>query len=180
MHVPSLEFQSVYTAFHDRILRYLTRLVGEGEAEDLAQEVFLKVSRGLDDFRGEAQLSTWLYRIATNAAVDRLRSPAFVQAQAAALFDEEACEPGSLLESPLLPDEQIMLQERIGCFGSYLKRLPPAYRAVFILSDLEELPNREIADILGVSLDTVKIRLHRGRAMLLQELRQNCKAEDWL
>ena len=179
MHVSQPEFEGVYLAFHDRILRYLCRLVGESEAEDLAQDVFLKVSRGLADFRGDARLSTWIYRIATNAAVDRLRSPGFRQADAA-VFDEETCETACPTAQPPLPDEQVMSNEMVECFGDHLKDLPAAYRAVFILSDLEELPNRQIADILGLSLETVKMRLHRGRAMLLRELQQNCKAEDWL
>ena len=72
-----LEFEKIHQIFRPKILRYLTRLVGEGEAEDLAQEVFVKVNQGLQTFRGEAQLSTWIYRIATNAALDRLRNPSF-------------------------------------------------------------------------------------------------------
>ena len=180
MQGATLEFEQVYVAFHERILRYLLRMVGEGEAEDLAQDVFIKINRSLADFRGVSQLSTWVYRIATNAAIDRLRSAAFVQEDGTTPLDEETCEPGCLAEQPLLPDEQVSLKEMYDCFGSYLQDLPAAYRTVFILSDLEELPNREIAEILGISLDTVKIRLHRGRAMLLQRLKDNCKAEDWL
>ena len=72
-----LEFQKIYDAFQPKIVRYLARLVGEGEAEDLTQEVFFKVNQALENFRGESKLSTWLYRIATNAALDRLRSPSF-------------------------------------------------------------------------------------------------------
>src|SRR5574342_262181 len=72
-----LEFPSVYEAFQPKILRYLTRLVGEAEAEDLTQEVMIKVSAALPNFRGESQLSTWIYRIATNATLDRLRSPSY-------------------------------------------------------------------------------------------------------
>ncbi len=173
-------FQELYGAFHDRILRYLTRLVGADDAEDLTQEVFLRASRGISDFRGEAQLSTWLYRIATNAAIDKMRSKAASQADAAEELDEETSDASCLGESPLLPDEQVMLNEMYDCFGSYLETIPSAYRTVFVLSDLEDLPNREIAIILGLSLDTVKIRLHRGRTMLLNQLREHCKPEDWL
>ena len=173
-------FDEVYQAFHDRILRYLSRLVGDEEAQDVAQEVFLKVSSGLPNFRGDAQLSTWLYRIATNAAIDRLRSPLHRQVQTEIGLEEDVQEPGCLAGRPLMPDEQVMLKEMFDCFGGYLKDLPPAYRTVFILSDLEELPDRDIADILGISLETVKIRLHRGRSMLFKQLQQNCKAEDWL
>ena len=68
------EFQNIYDAFYEKIRRYLTRLVGENEAEDLTQEVFLKASRALHSFEGKSQISTWLFRIATNTALDRLRN----------------------------------------------------------------------------------------------------------
>jgi RNA polymerase sigma-70 factor (ECF subfamily) len=77
MNTQALEFQKVYEDFQPKILRYLARLVGESEAEDLAQETFVKVHQGLEKFRGESQLSTWIYRIATNTALDKLRSPSF-------------------------------------------------------------------------------------------------------
>lgn len=79
MNANESNFQKIYKTFQPRILRYLTRLVGKNEAEDLTQEVFIKISRGLKDFRGKSQLSTWIYRIATNAALDKLRSPSFQQ-----------------------------------------------------------------------------------------------------
>lgn len=73
-----------------------------------------------------------------------------------------------------------MRQEMYECFVAFVKRLAENYRTVIVLSEMEDLPNHEIAEILGLSLETVKIRLHRGRTRLLQELRANCKAEDWL
>src|SRR3989337_2876745 len=68
------EFQKIYEEHYFRMVRYLRRLVGESDAEDMAQEVFVKVHQSLDKFRGESKLSTWIYRIATNTAMDRLRS----------------------------------------------------------------------------------------------------------
>ncbi len=180
MDVAELEFRGIYDAFHARIFRYLSRLVGNREAEDLSQEVFLKVNQGLKSFRGEAQLSTWIYRIATNAAIDKLRTPAFRQDDIAEDLDEErpgtACTAGQAAS----PDQEVMRKEMYDCFGNFVKGLPAAYRAVVILSELEELSNQEIADILGLTLDAVKIRLHRGRALLFEQLKAHCKAEDWL
>jgi RNA polymerase sigma-70 factor (ECF subfamily) len=75
-----LDFQNVYVEFHPRIQRYLNRLLGPNEAEDVSQEVFAKVSQALPQFRGDSSISTWIYRIATNAAYDRLRSPSFQRA----------------------------------------------------------------------------------------------------
>ena len=71
-----LEFQSIHDTFRPRILRYLIQLVGEEEAEDLTQAVMVNVNEGLRNFRGDSTLSTWIYRIATNTAFDKLRSPA--------------------------------------------------------------------------------------------------------
>lgn len=67
-------FQDIYSAFNEKIRRYLARIADETEADDLTQEVFIKVSHGLKDFQGKSSLSTWIYKIATNTALDRLRA----------------------------------------------------------------------------------------------------------
>src|SRR3972149_8037094 len=95
MRSAMLEFEQIHAAFRARIHRYLLRMVGEYEAEDLTQEVFVKVSQALKTFRGEAQLSTWIYRIATNAALDRLRSPSFPRSDRKRL-SEDSIEQGEL------------------------------------------------------------------------------------
>jgi RNA polymerase sigma-70 factor (ECF subfamily) len=178
-----LNFQEIYDTYQPRILCYLRRMVGETEAEDLAQDVFVKVSRALKSFRGESQLSTWLYRIATNSAIDKIRTASFQQdTQLSWLEDSDETEDKDVWtgeETPSL-EQHLMRKEMYECFVDFVKRLPPNYRSVVVLSELEELTNNEIAEILGLSLDVVKIRLHRGRARLLQELKTNCKAEDWL
>ncbi|MFC1765496.1 RNA polymerase sigma factor, partial [Planctomycetota bacterium] len=74
MGTTGLEFSEVYNEFHDKLNHYLERIVGCNDAEDLTQEVFLKINRGLKDFKGNSSLSTWIYRIATNAALDKVRS----------------------------------------------------------------------------------------------------------
>src|SRR3954469_4796307 len=74
MSMAPFEFRRIHESFHPRVVRYLTLLVGKGDAEDVAQTVMLKVSEGLGGFRGEASLATWIYRVATNAALDRLRA----------------------------------------------------------------------------------------------------------
>ena len=93
MRAGELEFQRTHDTFRPKIHRYLTRWVGEPEAEDLTQEVFIKVSRAMKDSRGDAQLSTWIYRIATNAAIDKMRAPSFRQAtQTSSLNDANETE----------------------------------------------------------------------------------------
>jgi RNA polymerase sigma-70 factor, ECF subfamily len=187
MNEVALDFEKVYDDFRPRILRYLTRLVGAGEAEDLTQEVFVRISRALGSFRGEAQLSTWVYRIATNAALDRLRSPSFKR-----LAPSELAEDGGSdrLEAEVQavgaeagtrpPEEQLFRLERYECYRDVLEGLPDNYRTVVTLSDLGDLAVDEIAEILGLTPAAVKVRLCRGRARLLKELRDHCQAEDWL
>ena len=134
----------------------------------------MKVGQGLKDFRSESKLSTWIYRIATNAALDHLRSRSLKQISS---MDSEKEEEGKYI--PLqrkMPsvDQQLIRKEMNACIRNVIKKLPEDYRTVIVLSELEELGNREIAEILQVSLDTVKIRLHRARKQLKKELENIC------
>ena len=165
----ALDFQRVYDEFQPRIRRYLARLGRPGEADDLSQETFARVSQALAGFRGEAALSTWIYRIATNVAFDRARSPGF-QLQA------RTAEPAALAALGAAPtiEQDIARREMSECVRDYVDQLPADYRTVVVLSELEELPDREIAEVLGISLEAAKIRLHRARARLRQMLEQGC------
>ena len=183
----ALDFQKIHDEFRPKIRRYLAHLVGEFEAEDLTQEVFLKVSLNLDSFRGESRLSTWIYRIATNAAFDRMRTPAYRQAaQKPSLEVAEAAEAEpadqDLWTGSAVPslEQQIHHKERAECFCSFVDQLPENYRLILLLNQIEEFTVKEIAEILGLNLNVVKIRLHRGREKLLQELKRRCNPEDWL
>jgi RNA polymerase sigma-70 factor (ECF subfamily) len=182
-----LDFQKIYDEFRLKIQRYLIRLVGEYEAEDLTQDVFIKVNGALDTFRGESQLSTWIYRIATNAALDKLRDPSFKRIVQNGLSDcsdsdEIAVEDKNIWtgEEAPSPEQQLFRKEGYECYCNVIENLPLNYRTIIALSELEEFAANEIAEILGLRLDVVKIRLHRGRKRLLQELKSHCKAEDWL
>src|SRR5512147_1133560 len=113
-----LEFPKIYETFQPKILRYLTRLVSEAEAEDLTQEVLIKVSEALSGFRGESQLSTWIYRIATHVALDRLRSPSYkgiVQSCSANTETEVEDRDGSTGEKTPLVESQIYRKEMNEC-----------------------------------------------------------------
>ncbi len=98
-----IDFNEAYEKFQPKIARYLTRLVGEHGIDDLTQEVFVKVSLGLKNFRGESQLSTWIYRIATNAALDRLRSPSSFRSPAFLLKTSAVSIAYVVLSMPHLP-----------------------------------------------------------------------------
>jgi len=169
-----LEFQHIYDAFRPKIHRYLARLTGAAEADDLTQEVFIKVNRGLKGFRGESNLSTWIYRIATNAAMDHLRRPPQMTTEMSAVDTENEEESMGLRGKVSFIDQQLIRKEMNTCIRNVIKNLPEDYRTVIVLGELEELRNHEIAEILQVSIDTVKIRLHRARKKLKNELENFC------
>jgi RNA polymerase sigma-70 factor, ECF subfamily len=174
-----LEFQNVHDTFRPKILRYLTRMVGQQEAEDVTQEVFAKIAQALNNFRGESQLSTWVYRIATNAALDRLRTPTFQQMTQRKLLDhsgEPDVEDKDAWTGEKTPssEQQLIQKEMNNCIRNFIENLPENYRTVLVLSELEELKNDDIGQILGLTLETVKVRLHRARAKLKKELETHC------
>ncbi len=172
------KFQTVYTEFHPKILKYLRRLVGESDAEDVAQEVFVKVGKALEGFRGDSSLSTWIYRIATNAAMDHLRKPGSRNDAFAPGGVPDDDSPG--IEETIPDDERPVLDTLLirkdmnECIRGVVDGLPENYRSVLVLSEFEGQTNAEITEILGISLDTVKIRLHRARTKLRKALETKC------
>ena len=183
----ALNFEAIHADFRSKIHRYLARLVGEYEAEDLTQEVFLKISRALPAFRGESKLSTWVYRIATNTAVDKLRTSSFQRTLQDGVSDDvDLDEPEIGGENVVMGEKACMLEEvfsrkeRYECFLDHIKNLPANYRMAVALNELEGMAASEIAAILGLSVNVVKTRLQRGKTRLLLELKSHCKAEHWL
>ena len=174
----AVSFDAIYRAYFARIERYLARLVGIDEAEDLTQEVFLKISRSLDGFRGESAVLTWVYRIATNAAMDRVRAPAYRAKFASTCLDEpgETGEGAAAIEDRSSSAEDDAIRSQMsGCVQDLMVQLPESYRTVLVLSETEGMKNSEIAEVLGVSLETVKIRLHRARVRFKEILEANCR-----
>lgn len=168
-------FQYIHNTFRPKIHRYLTRFVGKNEAEDLTQEVFIKVDQGLKNFRGESQLSTWIYRIATNVAIDKLRTRSFQQLSQEKSLDGIGIENEILTEEkPLSIKQEFIKKEMNKCIRNFIEKLPENYQAIFVLKKLEELKNDEIAKILGLSINVIKIRLHRAKVMLKKELETHC------
>lgn len=172
-------FQEIYERFRPGVLRFLSRLVGEEEAEDVAQEVFLRVDRGLEGFRGESSIGTWIYRIARNAALDRLRSrPAWLESvrQTGTYGTDE--DPADVMSR--IPDERASLERRMiakemnECIRGRIGNLPGSYGEVLVLRELGGMTNAEIASALGVSEGAVKIRLHRARSLMREDLGTHC------
>jgi len=177
-----LDFQSIYKTFHPKIVRYLAHMVGWRDAEDLTQEVFVKVNQALNTFKGESQLWTWIYRIATNSALDKLRSPSFRQTGRKNLSGDSIGEGEIEImdknawtgENAPSIETSTVRKEMNQCIRGVVEKLPESYRTVVVLSELEGFRDDEIAEILGVSLNTAKIRLHRARARLKKDLEAHC------
>jgi RNA polymerase sigma-70 factor, ECF subfamily len=162
----------LFESYHDRIYRYVLGLVkSPAEAEDLTQDTFLRAHRHGDSLRDPEAVRGWLYRIATHVCLDRLR-----QRKPLISLDGEEGEvrvkpPVSESPSPLEISER---KETSACVQRCLDFLPDKYRAVILLREAHSLTAREIADLLGVTLTTVKIRLHRARRMLQQVMERGC------
>lgn len=178
--ITNLDFTQVYTEFHPKILRYLERLTGDREeARDLVQDVFLKVDKGLTKFEGRSTLSTWIYRIATNLSHDRFRSASFQKGKKQTLtegFIEENKENKNAWtgEGETSAEQQLERKEMSSCINRYIYDLNEDYQKVLVLSEYEGLKNKEIASILGITLDTVKIRIYRGRVQLKKRMEKGC------
>jgi RNA polymerase sigma-70 factor (ECF subfamily) len=145
------------------------------EAEDITQEIFIKVNRSLDGFKGDSSISTWIYRIATNATLDKLRATSRKLANPISENELESMDQNVWTEEKQLnTDEEVVRTEMNNCIREFIERLPADYKTVMLLSKLDGMKSSEIAEILDVSLETVKIRLHRGRTRLKKELEKGC------
>jgi RNA polymerase sigma-70 factor, ECF subfamily len=157
---------------YQRIFRYIMSMVRDtAEAEDLTQETFLRAYRRHDSLRDEGAQTAWLYRIATNVCLDRLR-----QYSRRAPIESETDLDQVDIADPDTPTLQKTIErdEMSACVQRYLNRLSDSYRAVILLHDMHDLTASDIARLLGESLDNVKIRLHRARVKLKTALEAGC------
>lgn len=172
--------------FHDLILPYerqvyltaLSLVKNETEAEDVAQEAILRAYRKLASFRGDAKFSTWLISITLNEARTRLRE------EKRATFDslDDHTEDGDYTPAALtdwreVPSEALERQEIRALMRQAIADLPPAFREVVILRNMQELSVNETSEALGISVALVKVRLHRARLLLQKRLAPQLKAE---
>jgi RNA polymerase sigma-70 factor (ECF subfamily) len=155
------------------VYRLALRMVSSPEeAEDIVQETFLNAFRTIDAFEGRSRLGTWLYRIAYNAALMRLRKkqPLYVSIDPPALEEEEMVTPIQLFDWCCLPEDDFQTSEARTELERAIAELPETLRAVFVLRELEGLSTEETAQVLNVSLSNVKVRLHRARLWLRERL----------
>jgi len=149
----------------------------ESVAEDLAQDAFIKVYNNLPNFRGDSKLSTWIYKIATNVSLDYFRTSSYKKSELTDLLDEDSNPQNSnnnVIDKVLSIEEELIKSEMSECVHDFVDRLPEDYRAVLVLHDLQDFKNKEIAEILGTSLENIKIRLHRARNKLRSTLASYC------
>lgn len=155
----------------------LTLLKNEADAEDVAQEAFLKAFRNLKNFRAESKFSTWLISITLNEARSRLRRKSTVPMES---LDEPADEQGHVSPAVLIdwreiPSEAVERLEVRQMLQQAVEDIPLIYRETFVLRDIEELSVNETAEKLGISVASVKVRLHRARIMLQKRLAPQLK-----
>lgn len=145
------------------------------DAEDLVQETFIRVNKSLKSFRGNASISTWIYRIATNTSIDHFRKKGGTDMQFDITAEEDESAGIQLAsDTDASTDNLAAKNEMSDCVKSFIARLQPGYRIVLVLHDLQGLKNRQIAEVLDCSLDSVKIRLHRARKKLQEALVKGC------
>lgn len=156
-------FRQLYRKYQQSVRNILYPLCGADLLDDLVQEVFVRAWKGLPRFRGSARFSTWLYRICWNVAADQRRRCARQRSQTQNLaLKSDVAEPG--------PDlMQLHYQQAL---QRGMAQLSPEHSIVLILHDLEDLPQKEIAQILGIPVGTVKSRLFHARAIIRQHLLQ--------
>ena len=165
-------FEEIVTLFQHRLYQVCYRMLGNAqEAEDISQEAFVRAYINIHTFDQKRKFSTWIFRIATNLCIDRIRKkkPDYYL---------DANVPGTdglnmysqIAATDELPEDEVERMELQQRIHYEIGRLPDKYRSVIILRYIEELPLQEIGDILDLPLGTVKTRVHRGREVLRKQM----------
>lgn len=158
-----------------RVYTLARRMLGnDADAEDVTQDVLLQVLRKLPTFRGESAFSTWLHRVTVNAALAHRRKRALREEgrvnDPLDLFQDNGHHHGPVRRWAAAPEQHVLDHETHQLIEEAIARLPEAYRDVYVLADVEGLPNAEIAGMLDMSVAAVKSRLHRARLMMRDAL----------
>lgn len=172
--------------FRTKIFRYTWLMCGHREdAEEVSQETLLKVFESFDQLREPEHVRSWVFRIARNACLMKRRKSVYAPTQELSLDDFMPAiqEHGDHIHLDIadwsdLPDARLLRSELKSVLDSAIAALPDTYRSVVLLRDVEELSTEETAKILGLSLDVVKTRLHRGRLAIRQKLDQYLRSES--
>jgi RNA polymerase sigma factor (sigma-70 family) len=159
-------FSELVARYQDRVFRFLLRLTrSQDDAMDMTQETFFRAYQSIDRWRPEALFRTWLFRIARNMAFDRLRHDKLVEFV-------ELEEGAEILDPAASPEAALETAQRYRVLEDALERLPPQYREIILLREIESMSYEEIGQVLDLHAGTVKSRLARARTALLRLVRQ--------
>jgi RNA polymerase sigma-70 factor, ECF subfamily len=167
--------------YGDRVYRLALRITGSNEdAEEVAQDALWTAARKISTFKGEAAFGSWLYRIAANAAYQKLRArkakaPEIAMDDVLPAFDEAGRHFEPMADWSERVDEQALQGELRRVLGAAIDELPPDYRTALVMHDVEGLSNPDIAEALGISLPAVKSRVHRSRLFVRKQLAEYMK-----
>ena len=166
-------FCEIVELYKDKVFQICFRMLGNRhEAEDLAQEAFVRAFINIHSFNIQMKFSTWLYRIATNLCIDRLRKKKPDYHLDAEVAGTDGLNMYSQIAADIMMPEEVLesleLQESI---QGAISKLPEKYRSVIVLKYIEELSLKEVSEILDIPVGTVKTRIHRGREALRKQLR---------
>lgn len=167
-------FSEIVELYKDKVYILCYRMLGNShEAEDIAQEAFIRAYMNIDSYNIDKKFSTWLYRIATNLSIDRIRKkkPDFYL-DAEVKGTEGLTMYSQVASDTPLPEDEVESLELQQSVQEEILKLPEKYRAVIVLKYIEELSLKEISDILGLPISTIKTRIHRGREALRKQLRE--------
>ncbi|TDL75887.1 RNA polymerase sigma factor SigW [Peribacillus frigoritolerans] len=166
-------FAEIVDIYKDKIYQLCYRMLGNShEAEDIAQEAFIRAYVNINSYDMDKKFSTWLYRIATNLTIDRIRKkkPDFYL-DAEVTGTEGLTMYSQVAADVALPEDQVETMELQQMIQKEILKLPDKYRSVIVLKYIDELSLIEISEILDMPIGTVKTRIHRGREALRKQLR---------
>lgn len=166
-------FSDIVELYKDKVYQLCYRMLGnKHEAEDIAQEAFLRAYINIHSYNTDRKFSTWLYRIATNLSIDRLRKKKPDYYLDAELSGTEGLTMYSQIPAEgKLPEDEVESLEMREWVQNEIMDLPAKYRSAIVLKYIDELPLSEISEILDIPLGTVKTRIHRGREFLRKRIR---------
>lgn len=176
-------FDELVGAYGDGIYGFGMRMCGEREdAKDVLQDTLLQAYRSIKDLKHPEALKSWLYRVAANACLMKRRKGKFEPKQELSLDDlkpdRENVAPSEIPDAGALPDEQLSREEVRGRVRDAIAELPPNYRIVLVLRDMEHFSTAEVSNMLELPVSTVKMRLHRARLMLRERLEAEFTEDD--
>ena len=166
-----MEFWEIYDLHYGPVRAFVSKMLGdEWMADDLTQDTFIKVQKNLDGLKDGSKLMPWIFRIARNQCLDYFRSGAAKNMRQGQTYR---------LQKSIEPAAQMQLEQHqmSQCVQDKIYLLPETLRVALVLSDTMEMTRQEIADILGITISNVKVRIHRARKVLKEILEQECILE---